>query len=90
MSVKQVYVHHENLKKRKYNEKVMAVKKWPLITPTVFNATGGWGMEKEASKFLKGHADKLAIKQSAPNLKMVSFVWKLIDPTKTISVAVYK
>ena len=55
MSVQQMYVHHENLKKREYNERVMTVEKGSF-TPIVFNTTGG--IAKEADKFLKRLAEK--------------------------------
>ena len=57
MSVKQMY---ENLKKREYNERVMSVKKGSF-TPIVFNTSGD--MAKEADKFLKRLAIKLAIER---------------------------
>ena len=86
MSVKQMYVHHENLKKREYNARVMTVEKG-CFTPIVFNTTGG--MAKEADKFLKKLAEKLACKRSTPYSKMASFVRKRLrfDLTKTILIA---
>ena len=70
MSVKQMY---ENLKKREYNERVMSVKKGSF-TPIVFNTSGD--MAKEADKFLKRLAIKLAIERSTLYSKMASFVRK--------------
>ena len=86
MSVKQMNVHHENLKKREYNARVMTVEKG-CFTPIVFNTTGG--MAKEADKFLKKLAEKLACKRSTPYSKMASFVRKRLrfDLTKTILIA---
>ena len=86
MSVQQMYVHHENLKKREYNERVMTVEKGSF-TPIVFNTTGG--IAKEADKFLKRLAEKLAIKRSTPYSKMASFVRKRMrfDLTKTTLIA---
>ena len=86
MSVKQMYVHHENLKKREYNARVMAIEKGSF-TPIVFNTTGG--MAKEADKFLKRLAERLAHKRNTPYSKMASFVRKRMrfDLTKTILIA---
>ena len=86
MSVKQMYVHHENLKKKEYNNRVMEVEKGTL-TPIVFNTTGG--MAKEADKFLKRLAEKLASKKNTPYAKMASFVRKRMrcDLTKTTLIA---
>ena len=63
MSVKQTYVHHENLKKKEYNARVMAVEKGSF-TPIVLNTTGG--MAEEADKFPKRLAERLAQKRNTP------------------------
>ena len=73
MSVKQIYVHHENEKKKEYNARVMIVEKG-CFTPILFYTTGG--MADQADKFLKKHAKKLACKRSATYSKMASFVQK--------------
>ena len=64
----------------------MAVEKG-TFTPIVFNTTGG--MAREADKFLKRLAEKLAWKRGTPYPRMASFVRKRMrfDLTKTILIA---
>jgi hypothetical protein len=59
MSVTQMYKHHENLKKRAYNARVIQVEKG-TFTPLVFSTTGGMG--SEAERFVKMLARKMTIK----------------------------
>ena len=46
MSVTQMYKHHEYLKKRAYNARVIQVEKG-TFPPLVFSTTGGMGCEAE-------------------------------------------
>ena len=50
LSVTQMYKHHEYLKKRAYNARVIQVEKG-TFTPLVFSTTGGMGYEAE--RFVK-------------------------------------
>jgi len=59
MSVTQMYKHHEYLKKRAYNARVIQVEKG-TFTPLVFSTTGGMGTEAE--RFVKMMARKMTIK----------------------------
>ncbi|KAG1662485.1 hypothetical protein GQR58_020916 [Nymphon striatum] len=54
-SIPQMYSHHDNLKKRAYNARVIQVEKG-TFTPLVFSTTGG--MEREAHRFLKRLAER--------------------------------
>ena len=44
MDLQKAYVHHENIKKRNYKERVLNVKHGSL-TPIIFTTTGGDGAE---------------------------------------------
>ena len=74
------------MEKREYNARVMAIEK-RSFTPIMFNTTGG--MAKEADKFLKRLAERLAYKRNTPYPKMASFIRKRMrfDLTKTIVIA---
>ena len=54
-----MYKHHEYLKKRAYNARVIQVEKG-TFTPLVFSTTGGMGTEAE--RFVKMLARKMTIK----------------------------
>ena len=58
-SLKQMYRSHEDLKKKKYNARVLQVEK-ASFTPVVFSTTGGMG--EEATLFYKRLAMQTSIK----------------------------
>ena len=60
MTVPQAYRHHENLKKRAYNARVLQVEKGSF-TPLIFSTTGGMG--QEAERFVKRLAKKMSLKE---------------------------
>ncbi len=86
MSVKSMYIHHENSKKAEYNARVINVEKG-TFTPIVFNTIGGMGLE--ADRFLKRLAEKIASRKKTPYSKVVSFVRKRMrfDLAKTTLIA---
>ena len=58
MTVKKMYMHHENRKKAEYNRRVIDIEKG-CFTPIVFSTTGGMG----AGSFFKRIAEKIAQKK---------------------------
>ena len=62
MKVPQMYHHHERLKKRHYNARVIQVEKG-TFTPLVFSTTGGIGLETE--RFIRRLAEKMTTKSEA-------------------------
>ena len=58
--IKDVYVHHEEMKKREYNERVLQIEKGSF-TPIVGTTFGGWG--KEAERHHKRIATLIAAKK---------------------------
>ena len=88
MSVKQMYKHHEHLKKRAYNARVLEVEKG-TFTPLVFSTTGGMGMEAEI--FVKRLAKKMTMKdQSSDYSNNMSFVRRRLrfDLLRTTLIAI--
>ena len=62
--MKQMFKHHEHLKKRAYNARVLEVEKGTFTT-LVFSTTGGMG--PEAEMFVKQLARKMTIKDGSFN-----------------------
>ena len=72
MSVTRMYKHHEYLKKRAYNARVLQVEKG-TFTPLVFSTTGGMGYEAE--RFVKRLALKMTLKDHTSDYSTImSFV----------------
>ena len=59
VSLAQLYIQHENQKKRQYLNRVLQVEKGSF-SPLVFTTTGG--MAPEAIRFLKRVAEKISAK----------------------------
>ncbi|KAG1650422.1 Carnitine O-palmitoyltransferase 1, liver isoform [Nymphon striatum] len=72
-SIPQMYSHHENLKKRSYNARVIEVEKG-TFTPLVFSTTGGMG--REAQKLLKILAEKTELKTGQSYSDAMGFMRK--------------
>ena len=69
--IEQVYVQHENEKKRAYNERVIQVEKGSF-TPVVFSTVGGMG--PEAERFHKGLAVLIAEKRNETYSHVVNYI----------------
>ena len=59
--IKDVYAHHEQLKKREYNERVLQIERGSF-TPIVGSTFGGWGIE--ADRHHKRIATLIALKKN--------------------------
>ena len=59
--MKDVYAHHEQLKKREYNERVLQIERGSF-TPIVGSTFGGWGVE--ADRHHKRIATLIALKKN--------------------------
>ena len=59
--IKDVYAHHEQLKKREYNERVLQIERGSF-TPIVGSTFGGWGVE--ADRHHKRIATLIALKKN--------------------------
>ena len=70
-SIPKMYVHHEQLKKKAYNPRVIQVEKG-VFTPMVFSTTGGMG--EEAKKMVTRLAGKYAMKSGQSYAESVSFI----------------
>ena len=70
-TVKGMYQHHEQQKKREYNLRVIHIEKGSF-TPLVFSTSGGMGLE--ASKFLKHLAMKISYKRNENYADAISFL----------------
>ena len=83
-----MYKHHEHLKKRAYNARVLEVEKG-TFTPLVFSTTGGMGTEAE--NFVKQLAMKMTMKdQSSDYSNNMSFVRRRLrfDLLRTTLIAI--
>ena len=60
MKIPDMYSHHEKLKKRAYNERILQIEKG-TFTPLVFSCSGGASVE--ATRFIKQLAAKLSAKR---------------------------
>ena len=69
--ISQMYVNHENEKKRTYNARVIEVEK-ATFTPVVFSTSGGMG--QEATTVIKALSSKLADKTNQDYANCISFV----------------
>ena len=81
-----MYAHHENEKKRKYNDRVINVEKGSF-TPLVFSTTGGMG--KEALSFVKHLSSLMAEKTSQNYSHTVAYIRRRLrfDLLKTTLIA---
>ena len=75
MDIPAMYVHHEKLKKKAYNERILQVEKG-TFTPLVFSCSGG--ASPEASKFIKSLSAKLSVKRQESYAATVNFVRRRI------------
>ena len=69
-----MYSHHEHLKKREYNARILEVEKG-TFTPLVFSCSGG----AEASNFIKALALKIGSKKLEDYSHVVSFLRRRIS-----------
>ena len=69
--IKDVYVHHEQEKKRKYNERVLQIEK-ASFTPIVGTTFGGWG--KEAERHHKRIATLIAAKKNEEYADVINYI----------------
>ena len=69
--IKDVYVSHEQEKKRKYNERVLQIEKG-TFTPIVGSTFGGWG--NEADKHHKRIATLIAAKRNEEYSDVINYV----------------
>ena len=85
-TIPQMYIQHENEKKRKYNQRVIDIEKG-TFTPLVFSTTGGMG--KEASIFVKRLSSLLAQKTNQSYNDTISYVRRRLrfDLLKTTLIA---
>ena len=81
-SVEQMYMAHEQSKKRQYNARILEVEKG-TFTPVVFSCSGG--SSPEASRLLKAIALKLSVKKQMKYSEAISFLRRRIafDVLKT-------
>ena len=75
MPLDRMYKHHQNLKKRQYNARVIQVEK-ASFTPAVFSCTGG--AAPEATRLMKVIAEKRAAKRRESYAENISFVRRRI------------
>ena len=71
MPLDRMYQHHENLKKRHYNARIIEVEK-ATFTPVVFSCTGG--AAPEATRLMKLIAEKRALKRKESYADNINFV----------------
>ena len=67
----QMYLTHENEKKRKYNHRILEIERGNF-TPLVFSCSGGAGLE--ADHFIKHLAKRMSEKMAEPYAKVVSVI----------------
>ena len=75
MEIPEMYAHHEKLKKKAYNDRIIEVEKG-TFTPLVFSCSGG--ASAEASKFIKQLSAKLSEKRQEQYSATVNFVRRRI------------
>lgn len=73
--IPKMYTHHENLKKREYNARILEIEKGSF-TPLVFSCIGGTAME--ADKFIKHLALKISTKRQEKYADVISYIRKRI------------
>ena len=85
-TIPNMYTHHEELKKKAYNARVIQVEKG-VFTPFVFSTSGGMG--EEAQKLTKRLAEKYALKSEQKYSETISFIRKRLrfDLLKTTIIA---
>ena len=71
MDVDKTYVHHENIKKRAYRERVLNVEHGSL-TPIVLSTTGGVGLE--ADKHHKRIAQLISLKKNEEYSHVINYI----------------
>ena len=71
MSLEDAYVHHENIKKRNYRERVLNVEHGSL-TPIVFSTAGG--ASPEANKHHKRIAQLIALKRKEEYSHVMQYI----------------
>ena len=69
--IPQMYTHHENLKKREYNARIIQIER-ASFTPLVFSCSGG--MSNETDKFIKHLSLKISEKKQEEYSQVVAFV----------------
>ena len=81
-----MYKHHENLKKKEYNARVLQVEKG-VFSPLVFSTTGGMG--EEAGMVYKKIAEKMAQRKGQKYHETISYIRKRLrfDLLKTTVIA---
>ena len=75
MKIPAMYKHHELIKKRGYNARILQVEKG-TFTPLVFSCTGG--MAPEAERFVKELALKISLKRGEAYSQTVHFIRRRI------------
>ena len=71
MEKEKAYVQQENIKKRKYKEKILNVE-CGLLTPILFSTTGGAG--PEADRHLKRVTELMALKKKGEYSQIITFI----------------
>ena len=71
MDIEKAYVHHQNIKKHKYKERVLNVEHGSF-TPVIFTTTGGVG--PEANRHHKRIAQLMAIKKKGEYSQIISYI----------------
>ena len=71
MDLQAAYVHHENIKKRNYKERVLNVEHGSL-TPIIFSTTGGAG--PEADRHHKRIAQQIAMKRKEEYSHVIQYI----------------
>ena len=71
MDLQKAYVHHENIKKRNYKERVLNVEHGSL-TPIIFTTTGGAG--PEANRHHKRIAELIAAKRKEEYSHVIQYI----------------
>ena len=66
-----MYTHHEQLKKKEYNERILQIDKGSF-TPIIFSCSGG--VAPEATKCIRTLAAKLSQKKQEPYSQVMSFI----------------
>ena len=75
MEIPAMYAHHDELKKRAYNARILEIEKG-TFSPLVFSCTGG--ASPEATMFIKHLSEKLSAKRQEPYAATVNFVRRRI------------
>ena len=70
-----MYEHHEKLKKKEYNARILEIEKGSF-TPLVFSCSGGTA--PEAAKFIKALANKISKKKQEQYCHVVNFIRRRI------------